>query len=250
MLIKLLSSFASFSCRYVAGRISLVRVLGPVLLGWAACGGLAHAASLTDTLERLAPSANPRVLALAASAMSCAERHGQPVADRLAVIDYSLPSTKRRLWVFDLSQPQLLFKEWVAHGRATGANEAEHFSNIPESHESSLGLFRTLHSYQGHDGYALRLKGLEPGINSNAYSRAIVIHGAQYATPAFIRRVGRLGRSLGCPAVRPAIVKPLINSLKNGQYVFAYYPKPAWIKHSRYLHCDAGPAPSLLASTP
>ncbi len=250
MLIKLLSCLASFSLADAADRRAPLKMLGQVLVGWAAFAGLAHAAGLTDTLERLAPSANPRVLALAASAMSCAERHGQPAADRLAVIDYSLPSTKRRLWVFDLSQPQLLFKEWVAHGRATGANEAEHFSNVPESHESSLGLFRTLHSYEGHDGYALRLKGLEPGINSNAYTRAIVIHGAQYATPAFIHRVGRLGRSLGCPAVRPAIVKPLINSLKNGQYVFAYYPKPAWIKHSRYLHCDAGPAPNLIASTP
>ncbi|AWN16824.1 hypothetical protein SALB1_2628 [Salinisphaera sp. LB1] len=250
MLIKLLSCLAWFLRSNAAVRWWPARMLGRVLIGWAACAGLAHAGSLTAMLERLAPGANPRVLALAASAMTCAERHGQPGADRLAVIDYSLPSTRRRLWVFDLSQPQLLFKEWVAHGRATGANEAEHFSNVPDSHESSLGLFRTLHSYHGHDGYALRLKGLEPGINSNAYSRAIVIHGAQYATPAFIHRVGRLGRSLGCPAVRPAVVKPLINSLKNGQYVFAYYPKPSWIKHSRYLHCDGAPAPRLLASTP
>lgn len=250
MLIKLLSCLVSLLHSGLMPRGRSVDTAARVLIAWAALSGIAQAGGLADTLERLAPGANPRVLALAASAMSCAERHGQPVAERLAVIDYSLPSTERRLWVFDLSQPQLLFKEWVAHGRATGANDAEYFSNIPDSHESSLGLFRTLNSYQGHDGYALRLKGLEPGINSNAYSRAIVIHGAQYATPAFIHRVGRLGRSLGCPAVRPAIVKPLINSLKDGQYVFAYYPKPAWIEHSGYLHCDAAPAPRLIASTP
>ncbi|MES1955925.1 murein L,D-transpeptidase catalytic domain family protein [Salinisphaera hydrothermalis] len=250
MLIQPLSCLVSSIIARAGRRPAVPKTLGYALVSWGALAGAAHAASLSDTLERLAPSADPKVLALAASAMSCAERRGQPVADRLAVIDYSLPSTERRLWVFDLSRPRLLFKEWVAHGRASGANEAVRFSNVPDSHESSLGLFRTLNSYEGHDGYALRLKGLEPGINSNAYSRAIVIHGASYATPAFIHRVGRLGRSLGCPAVRPAIVKPLINSLKDGQYVFAYYPKSKWIKHSRYLHCGAPSSSRLIASTP
>lgn len=223
------------------------RILRLLAIAGLAFGGAAHAAGLSATLQRLAPGANPHVLALATSAVRCAERDGHPVADRLAVIDYSRPSTKRRLWVFNLSKPKLLFKEWVAHGRASGANEAHHFSNTPDSHASSLGLFRTLNTYYGNDGYSLRLKGLEPGINDNAYSRDIVIHGAQYATPAFIHRVGRLGRSWGCPAVRPAVTKPLINSLKNGQYVFAYYPKSSWLKHSEYLHCPTPGSSGLLA---
>lgn len=217
------------------------------LIGWLVFGAVAHAASLSATLKHLAPEADPHVLSMAASAMRCAERHGQPNADRLAVIDYSRASTQRRLWVFDLAKRRLLFKEWVAHGRASGANQAHYFSNVPESHTSSLGLFRTLGSYYGHKGYALRLKGLEPGINNNAYRRAIVMHGANYATPAFIHRVGRLGRSWGCPAIRPAVAKPLINSLKGGQYIFAYYPKPSWLEHSEYLNCPAVDSPNLLA---
>ncbi|WP_199671541.1 murein L,D-transpeptidase catalytic domain family protein [Salinisphaera sp. Q1T1-3] len=214
-------------------------LVGLGISGWLLCAGIAQAADLGARLAKLAPDADPHVISMAVSAVHCAEKHGQPDADRLAVIDYSKPSTKRRLWVFKLSKPQLLFKEWVAHGSATGGNKATHFSNKPGSHASSLGLFRTLASYHGRHGLSLRLKGLEPGINDNAYKRAIVIHSAKYATPAFIHRVGRMGRSWGCPAVRPAIIEPLVNSLKDGQYVFAYYPKPSWIKHSEYLHCSA-----------
>ncbi|WP_423823716.1 murein L,D-transpeptidase catalytic domain family protein [Salinisphaera sp. SPP-AMP-43] len=219
------------------------------LAGWLLLTGTAHASDLGATLKQLAPEADPHVLSIAASAMRCAEHHGQPDADRLAVIDYSRASTQRRLWVFDLAKRRLLFKEWVAHGRASGADKARFFSNVPESHTSSLGLFRTLGSYYGHKGYALRLKGLEAGVNNNAYRRAIVMHGAKYATPAFIHRVGRLGRSWGCPAIRPAVAKPLINSLKDGQYIFAYYPKPSWIKHSEYLNCPAGDSSKLLADS-
>ncbi len=203
-----------------------------------ACTGAA-ASPLGDTLQDLAPNADEHVLSMAAEAMQCAEYHGQPDASTLAVIDYSMPSTARRLWVFDLSEPALLFHERVAHGSATGDNRATFFSNKPGSHASSIGLYRTANSYYGSKGYALRLKGLEDGVNDNAYRRAIVMHGADYATPAFVHRIGRLGRSWGCPAVRPAIVKPLINSLKDGQYLFAYYPKPDWIKHSDYLNCTA-----------
>ncbi|WP_245558718.1 murein L,D-transpeptidase catalytic domain family protein [Arhodomonas aquaeolei] len=221
--------------------------LAGVALAVLMLAGTVQAAPLADTLEQLAPGADPRALSLAAEAMSCAVQRGQPAAGRLAVIDYSLPSTKRRLWVFDLDARRLLFREWVAHGQATGGNRAEHFSNVPESHASSLGLYRTLNSYHGRNGYSLRLKGLEPGVNDHAYSRAIVVHGADYATPAFIRRVGRLGRSYGCPAVRPAVAEPLIDSIKGGQYLFAYYPQASWIQHSRYLGCGGGESPGLVA---
>ncbi|MEC9483618.1 MAG: murein L,D-transpeptidase catalytic domain family protein [Halomonas sp.] len=194
-----------------------------------------HAKTLARMLSRLAPGADRRVLRLAARAVSCAEKD----AERLAVIDYSLPSTQPRLWVFDLVNRTLKFKELVAHGRGSGNARATAFSNVPDSWQSSLGLFRTLNSYQGSNGYSLRLEGLEPGVNDKAFERAIVIHGADYVDEAFITQTGRLGRSHGCPAVREDIASPLIDSLKDGQYLFVYYPEAEWLKTSSFLHCDS-----------
>ena len=201
----------------------------------------AHAtdATLLDALQQLAPQANPKVLGLALDATRCAVAHGQPPSDRLAVIDYSLPSTRPRLWVFDLARRKLLFHVLVAHGRNTGDNLASRFSNRDGSLESSLGLFRTLDTYEGHNGYSLRLAGLEPGTNDHALERALVIHGASYVSPAFAKREGRIGRSWGCPAVRTAVARPLIDTLKGGQYVFSYYPDARWLSSSPYLGaCD------------
>lgn len=195
---------------------------------------------LARMLSALAPEADRRVLRLAARAISCAGKD----AERLAVIDYSLPSTQPRLWVFDLVKRTLTFKELVAHGRGSGNARATAFSNVPDSWQSSLGLFRTLNSYQGSNGYSLRLEGLEPGVNDKAFERAIVIHGADYVDETFITQTGRLGRSHGCPAVREDIASPLIDSLKDGQYLFVYYPDGDWLDSSRFLHCDSS-APQL-----
>ncbi len=192
------------------------------------------AQSLDATLARLAPGADSRVLGLAARAVSCAD----PQAERLAVIDFSLPSTEPRLWVFDLERRELMFEELVSHGQGSGEAVAETFSNTPESHQSSLGLFRTLNSYYGRNGYSLRLEGLEEGINDLAYQRAIVIHGADYVSESFIEKTGRLGRSYGCPAVRQEVTYPLIDSLKEDHYLFAYYPDADWLESSAFLACD------------
>ena len=209
----------------------------------------AHAAdsSLLEALTRLAPHANPKVINLALVATDCATAQGQPPSDRLAVIDYSLPSTEPRLWVFDLAKRKLLFHELVAHGRNTGENLAKKFSNQPDSLASSLGLFRTLGTYVGRNGYSLRMDGLEPGTNDRALDRALVIHGAAYVSRANASRHGRIGRSWGCPAVRSAIAKPLIDTLKGGQYVFSYYPDARWLNGSPYLKCR--PASTLAANT-
>jgi len=196
---------------------------------------------LEQTLTRLAPDASREVLALAASALSCAD----PNAERLAVIDYSLPSSEPRLWVFDLERKRLLFEELVSHGRGSGDALASRFSNTPESHQSSLGLFRTMNTYYGRNGYSLRLEGLERGINHLAYERAIVMHGADYVSESFIEQTGRLGRSLGCPAVRQEVTYPLIDSLKEEQYLFAYYPDPEWLANSAYLDCQRDPGQQL-----
>ena len=115
---------------------------------------------------------------------------------------------------------------------------AEVFSNVYGSHQSSLGLFRTMNSYYGRNGYSLRLEGLEEGINDLAYQRAIVIHGADYVSEAFIEKTGRLGRSQGCPAVRQEVTYPLIDSIKEDQYLFAYYPDADWLDNSAFLACQ------------
>lgn len=205
---------------------SLRFVLGLALL---AAAGSAQAAPL--------PAAGREAIRRGLEAVDCAVRAGQPPAQRLAVIDYRLPSNRPRLWVLDLDSGKVLFEELVAHGRGSGEARAVRFSNVEDSNSSSLGLYRTLESYDGDNGYSLRLDGLEPGYNDRAWSRAIVMHGADYVSPGFIRTVGRLGRSHGCPAVRREIATPLIDSIKNGQYLFAYYPDAAWLAGSAYLGC-------------
>lgn len=211
-----------------------------VLLAIASCAYSLPATaeiSLTDALIQAAPKASPKVIRLAVAAASCASQQGYPAAQRLAVIDYSRPSTEPRLWVFDLSQRRQLYAEWVAHGRNSGGNYARSFSNAVGSFASSLGLFRTRDPYEGHNGYSLRMDGLDAGFNDRAAERAIVMHGAPYVTTRFLRSQGRLGRSQGCPAVRPEIAHSLIDTIKGGQYVFSYYPDPTWLATSTYLKC-------------
>ena len=209
----------------------------------------AYADSLENALVKAAPGADAKVIALAVRATQCSLAQGIAPAQRLAVIDYSLPSTEQRLWVFDLKRRKLLFHELVAHGRNSGENMATLFSNRNESHATSLGLFRTQESYLGQNGYSLRMEGLEPGFNDNAYDRAIVIHGAPYVSPVLARANGRIGRSLGCPAVRPAIAHRLIDSMKDGQLLFSYYPDPRWLKSSSYINCGGGTVASREKST-
>lgn len=209
----------------------------------------AYADSLENALVKAAPGADAKVIALAVRATQCSRAQGIAPAQRLAVIDYSLPSTEQRLWVFDLKRRKLLFHELVAHGRNSGENMATLFSNLNESHATSLGLFRTQESYRGQNGYSLRMEGLEPGFNDNAYDRAIVIHGAPYVSPVLARANGRIGRSLGCPAVRPAIAHRLIDSMKDGQLLFSYYPDQRWLKSSSYINCGSDTVASTEKST-
>lgn len=210
----------------------------------------APAPTLAERLAMAAPNADPEVLALAVQAQQCATGSGaiKPV-ERLAVIDYSRPSTEPRLWVFALADARLLHVEHVAHGKHSGANLATEFSNVEGSLQSSLGLFRTSETYIGGHGYSLRMDGLEPGVNDLARERLLVIHGADYVDPAQALRQGRLGRSFGCPAVRSGIARELIDTLKGGQLLFAYYPDMQWLQGSRFLGCEgAGKASGAVAS--
>lgn len=199
---------------------------------------------LYNSLSKAAPELNPQVLQSALSAMQCAVNNGASQARHLAVIDYSMPSTARRLWIFDLASKKLVLRELVAHGQNSGENFATRFSNSEGSFQSSLGLFRTRESYQGANGYSLRMDGLEPGINDRARDRDIVIHGASYVNPLWSQRQGRIGRSQGCPAVRPQVARQVVDNLKNGQFMFAWYPDQRWLKSSAYLNCK----PQLVAS--
>lgn len=153
----------------------------------------------------------------------------------LSIVDLSQPSTSKRLYVIDLVGRKLLFNTYVSHGMNTGSLSAKRFSNQSESWQSSLGFYQTLNTYQGKHGLSLKLKGLEKGFNSNAYDRAIVIHGADYVCEDFIKRTGRLGRSQGCPAVPNYLSKDIIQAIKNGSCLFVYYPDPTYLKRSAYL---------------
>jgi hypothetical protein len=178
---------------------------------------------------------DPRIFALALEAAASAVAHGQATdPSTLTVIDYSKPSTEKRMWVYDLRTHALLFDELVSHGRGSGRTSATSFSNDRSSNKTSLGLFRTGETYVGHNGYSLRLDGLERGVNDHARDRAIVIHGAPYVNAVVAKTNGYLGRSLGCPAVRPEIAHALIDSVKGGGLLFAYYPDPRWLKSSAY----------------
>lgn len=174
---------------------------------------------------------NPSVLKLAQSAYECAVLSGDAKqGSSLTVIDYSLPASKKRMWVLSMPGGRILFNTYVAHGIGSGGLTPSRFSNTPESRKSSIGLYKTGSPYQGQFGYSLRLFGLDPGYNDNAYSRAIVMHGTNYQN-------GRINPTWGCPAVPKHLAKPIINKIKGGNLVFAYYPNSAWLKKSPYLNC-------------
>lgn len=143
----------------------------------------------------------------------------------ITIIDFTLSSDKKRLWVIDLIHQKVLFNCLVAHGRNSGESVAEHFSNNPGSYASSPGFYITGETYTGKHGLSLTLDGIEKGINDKARERAIVIHGADYVSADFIRKNGRLGRSLGCPAVPEELKEGIIQAIKGGSCLFIYAPK-------------------------
>ena len=166
---------------------------------------------------------SPKVLIAALDAVETARARGiSGRDDLLTVIDYSLPSTKPRLWVLDLTSGKVLFHELVAHGSGSGDNYATRFSNLPDSHQSSLGLYLTAGTYTGGNGYSLKLRGLDAGVNDLAESRYIVMHGAWYVSAEHARSHGRIGRSWGCPALPKEKAEPVIDTIRDGSFLFVY----------------------------
>ena len=153
----------------------------------------------------------------------------------LTLIDFSKPSTEERLYVLDMEQRKLLYSSLVTHGRNSGDIYATSFSNKYGSYKSSLGFFVTENTYQGGNGYSLVLEGLEEGINDKAKQRAIVIHGSNYCSPSIVANTGRLGRSLGCPALPREVTKPIINTIKDGSLLYIYADDTNYLAQSPIL---------------
>lgn len=154
----------------------------------------------------------------------------------ISIVDFTKPSYQKRLFVIDIDRCRILFNTYVAHGQGSGKEFASHFSNIPESFQSSLGFYITADTYTGKNGYSLHLEGMERGINDKADERAIVMHGAPYVSEQYIRAQGYIGRSWGCPAVPEKLNKPIIEEIKNGSCLFIYGKNKQYFKRSVILN--------------
>ncbi|MCL9808029.1 murein L,D-transpeptidase catalytic domain family protein [Flavobacterium luminosum] len=148
--------------------------------------------------------------------------------DILTVIDFSMSSTKKRMWIIDLVSNKILYNTVVSHGRNSGLEYATSFSNQSNSYKSSLGFYTTGETYFGKHGLSLKLDGQEKGINDNARARAVVIHGASYANPSILKNQGYLGRSQGCPAIPEDLKSEIINTIKGKSCLFIYHPAKSY----------------------
>lgn len=156
--------------------------------------------------------------------------------DIITIIDFSQPSNKKRLYVLDLENKEILFNTLVAHGKNSGKLWAKSFSNNPSSLKSSPGFYVTAETYLGDNGYSLRLDGMEKNINDNARERSIVMHGAPYVAESAIDAKGFLGRSWGCPAIPLASRDQVINTIKDGTCLFIYSPSKNYLQRSPILN--------------
>jgi hypothetical protein len=154
----------------------------------------------------------------------------------ISIVDFTKPSYQKRLFIIDLSRYKVLFNTYVAHGQNTGREWAKNFSNKPESFQSSLGFYVTSGTYMGKNGFSMQLQGQESGFNDNAGDRAIVMHGAPYVSEGYIKSMGFIGRSHGCPAVPEKLNKPIINTIKNGSCLFIYSDNKSYLNRSRLIN--------------
>lgn len=239
---------------------SLARILMSMLLTFAYCCAMAtgsrpdtavndriniecHNANTVDDikflLQQYAYTLNPALINTTIAILGCTKKLSSLCNDKLTLIDYSLPSNQKRLWIFDLKNKMLLYHDYVSHGIKSGISESHFFSNASKSKTSSLGVFETGKSYFGRDGLSLRLNGLEKHINDNSAKRSIVIHSAWYVTEDFIRKYGRAGRSWGCPAIPANQVASVIDTIKDQTLLIIYYPSNQWLSNSHFLTCDS-----------
>lgn len=193
-------------------------------------------AALYNSLQLEAAGLSQEVFEKAMKGFTKLSNEGRiPSTNKITIVDFSQPSTSKRLYVLDLDTKHILFQSLVSHGRNTGGLWAKSFSNQPESYKSSPGFYVTGETYNGGNGYSLKLDGLEKNINDNARDRAIVMHGAPYANESTINALGFLGRSQGCPALPQSLHKPVINTIKNGTCLFIYTPDQSYTNRSSLL---------------
>lgn len=138
----------------------------------------------------------------------------------ITIVDLAKSSCTKRMWIVDLINKELILNTLVAHGNGSGDDMPDHFSNENDSHASSLGFYVADDVYNGKHGRSLRLNGMDAGFNDNARARSIVIHAAPYVSQGAINKLGRLGRSEGCPAVSPKVAGKVINTLKGKTVLF------------------------------
>jgi hypothetical protein len=181
--------------------------------------------SVYDSLQLQLKGMSRQAFDYAKKGMDALLQEGKLLNDSiLSIIDFSLPSSEKRLFVINLNQYRILFNTLVAHGRNSGRERAEYFSNEEESFKSSPGFYITGTTYDGKNGYSLKLIGMESGVNDHAYGRGIVVHGADYVSQDYVNAQGFIGRSQGCPAVPVHICRSLINTIRNYSCMFIYYP--------------------------
>lgn len=195
-------------------------------------------AEIKTMMQRQAPTLSGVVINKVMATLECANNYHVEHNHILTVIDYSLPSNQKRLWVFDLSEGKLLFHTYVSHGIKSGTLFTQFFSNKYNSKATSLGVFRANMAYYGREGLSLRLGGLDRSFNDNADGRSIVMHGGWYVDESFIKNYGRPGRSWGCPALPPNLSAQIINTIKENSIMVAYYPSDDWFAKSKFLNCE------------
>ncbi|MFI4963066.1 MAG: murein L,D-transpeptidase catalytic domain family protein [Legionellales bacterium] len=205
---------------------------------------------LTNVLHTQAPNLSEPVINKVVTSLKCANAYNVAHNNILTVIDYSLPSSEKRLWVFDLKQKQLLFNTYVSHGIKSGTLLTNFFSNKYNSKASSIGVYKTEKAYYGREGLSLRLDGLETSFNDNASNRSVVMHGGWYVEEPFIKKYGRPGRSWGCPALPLSMYQPIINTIKDSSLMVVYYPNETWFAKSRFLNCTKVAIKPRLIKTP
>ena len=191
--------------------------------------------SVYDSLQLSLKGLSQQAFDFAKQGLHILIKEGKLLNDSIiSIVDFSQPSGQKRLYILDMKNYKVLFNTLVAHGSNTGREWATSFSNLNSSHMSSPGFYITRETYQGGNGYSLKLEGVESGINDNAYERGIVIHGAAYVSDDFVNSQGYIGRSWGCPAVPLRLNEPIINTIKNGTCLFVYHP--SYINQSSVLH--------------
>ncbi|MES2775462.1 MAG: murein L,D-transpeptidase catalytic domain family protein [Bacteroidota bacterium] len=164
----------------------------------------------------------------------------------MTIADFSQSSKNKRLYIIDLAKMQLVFNTFVSHGKNSGGEMATSFSNIKDSYKSTLGFMVTADTYIGGSGYSLRFSGVEPGINDRVRFRDIIVHGSKYVNAEKAEEDGKVGNSLGCPAVPLALSRKIIDCIKGGSMYFIYHPDEYYNASSPILNAMIVPPAQLI----